>query len=294
MKILLLGVFQHGSTDNWKLAALRRAGHRVWPFPYRDREWQELHPLGEPWDLVVVSKGVPLPLEAFERLTVISKAQVLFWPDPFENWSGELTGTVRAVGWPVAATSSVVLAKIRDAVGSSFRGTRLLEGADCEGPMPSLWTGPIEPALLHFGHLSERRKEVIERLTAAGVTVHHLEKPLFGAALQREVLKHAAVLGVNSSPDLYSNRVQTVLAMGGVMVQEESTDHEQGEIFGKGQTWWTWPDVNGCVSAARWAINGPPRPSVAEVTAYWRDHSWDRWAERVLEFACPGVEVAHG
>lgn len=290
MKILLLGVFAHGSTDVWKATALRRAGHRVFPFPYRERDWRELFPLGETWDLVIVSKGVPLPPEAFVRLTEISKARLLWWPDPLEQWNEALTCAIRPVreAWSLAATSRVVLSRIRDAVGSGLACKRILEGADCEGPMPGLWTGRVEPALLHFGHLSERRKEVIARLTAAGAPVHHLDRPLFGAELQREVLRHAAVLGINSSPDLYSNRVQTVLAMGGVMVQEDAPDLVADLSGHSGLTWFVANDDPTLISMARQAVeNRNVRSAPVVIDAYHRAHSWSRWAERVIEFAYP-------
>jgi len=286
MKILLLGVFSRGSTDVWKVTALRQAGHRVFPFPYRERAWDELAPLGEPWDLVLVSKGVPLPGEAWQRLVEIGKRVVLYWPDPAENWSDELTGALRThTSVRLAATSRVVLSRIADAVGSGVRerSARILEGADCNGPLPELWTGPVEPALLHFGHLSERRVEVIDRLRAAGVTVNHLDKPLFGAELQREVLRHAAVLGINSSPDLYSNRVQTVLAMGGRMVQEEAEGlaRDLAPFRGLSYATWTEPLV---VEAAR-SMLAAERASTDAVAAYYDMHSWARWSQSVLLFS---------
>lgn len=291
MKILLLGVFAHGSTDVWKATALRRAGHRVLPFPYREREWSELFVIGEPWDLVIVSKGVPLPPEAFVRLTEISKARLLWWPDPWEQWSEALTCAIRPVreSWSLAATSSVVLSRIRDAVGAGLRCARILEGADCEGPMPGLWTGRVEPALLHFGHLSERRKEVIDRLTAAGVPVHHLDQPLYGAELQREVLRHAAVLGINSSPDLYSNRVQTVLAMGGRMLQEDAPSLlcDFDGLGARSDSLRVWTTIAECVAMAKAACEQSARVDERLARCAFEDFGWERWAERVLQLACP-------
>ncbi len=280
MKILLLGVFARGSTDNWKVSALRAAGHRVFPFPYRERPWRELAVLGEPWDLVVVSKGVPLEPAGWDRLVSIARRVVLFWPDPFENWTEELSGALRAhPGVALAATSSVVLGRIEAATGVT--GRRILEGADCRGPAPRLWTGPVEGALLHFGHLSERRMAIIDRLRTAGVPVTHLEQPLFGADLQRAVLAHRAVLGVNSSPDLYSNRVQTVLAMGGVMLQEEAPGLG-GDLGGvPGLAYATFVELL-VVEAARSVLEAERAPETA-VAAFHRRHSWERWAEEVVE-----------
>lgn len=292
MKILLLGVFSRGSTDVWKVKALRQAGHRVFPFPYRDRPWQELEPLGEPWDLVLVSKGVPLGDGAWDRLVEIGRRVLLFWPDPYQQWTADLTGAMRAhPSVLLAGTSAAVLDRIADDVGSGVRerSARILEGADCEGPMPRLWTGPVERALLHFGHLSERRRDVIGRLRAGGVPVTHLEFPLFGADLQRAVLAHAAVLGVNSSPDLYSNRVQTVLAMGGVMLQEEAPGLATDLAPFRGLSYATWTDPL-LVETARGMLTAE-RASVEAVAAFHDAHGWRRWAESVVLFAGSAARV---
>lgn len=286
MKILLLGVFARGSTDNWKVSALRAAGHRVFPWPYRERPWGELATLGEPWDLVIVSKGVPLGADGWARLVSVARRVVLFWPDPFENWTEDLSGALRAhPSIQLAATSSVVLERIKSVTGVT--GRRVLEGADTLGPAPRLWPGPIEPALLHFGHLSERRASIIDRLRTAGIPVTHLERPLFGADLQRAVLAHAAVLGVNTSPDLYSNRVQTVLAMGGVMLQEEAPglDRDLAGVPGLAYATFVEPLV---VEAARGVLK-MERPAEVAVAAFHQRHSWARWAEHVLAFAAVGV-----
>jgi hypothetical protein len=318
LKILLVGVFTRGSTDNWKALALRRLGHRVFPFEYREQDWRNFHPLGEPWDLVFVSKGVPLPVEAFERLASISKARLLWWPDPFENWTPELTEAVRA-GWRVSATSTAVLVKILAAAatskhlrshpmvdGSGLRAeyelsmppadrvARILEGCDCEGPRPDWAPKEIRPALLHFGHLSERRVAIIERLRASGIAVDHLEEPLFGAALQRKVLEYAAVLGINSSPDLYSSRVTTVLAMGGRILAENAPGlaEDFDALSIDGHHHWPlriWSNEEECVRFAREPVMLDPVGTRLSDLArcVHEDFSWENAMRRALAFACP-------
>lgn len=291
MKILLCGVFTPSSTDSWKARALSRLGHRVTLFPYRERDWRELFPIGEPWDLVFVSKGVPLPAEAFARLAEISKARLLWWPDPFENWTEDLTEAVRS-GWPLSTTSSMVFGRIlkeRLKAGPHGGYRRILEGCDCEGPRPEWAPATVKPALLHFGHLSERRVQVIERLRAAGIQVDHLDQPLYGAALQRKVLEYAAVLGVNTSPDLYSNRVQTVLAMGGLAFQEDAPGLD--EDFGcerEVTQLVTWSDGPLLETLAREVCARPRGVDFSRLAALtFAHHRWERAMQRALDFACP-------
>lgn len=297
MKILLVGVFSYGSTDNWKLLALRRLGHTVVTCPYRETPGREHFPIGEPFDLVLVSKGTPLSAEDFTHLATLGRHRLLWWPDPFENWDDAHTAAMRTGDWRCAATSHVVLRKIEHALSDAphvgepvtVRSARILEGCDCDGPHPEWVPATIEPALLHFGAPTPRRAEVIGRLRAAGIRVDHLPRPLFGANLQREVLRYAAVLGVNSSPDLYSNRVQTVLAMGGVMLQEDaprlSNDLRAADTMGL----WTWEEgapigPHGLIDGAEFVIEQRAnlrRHGAAQVFDRYR---WERVMERAVAF----------
>lgn len=301
MKVLLVGVFSHGSTDCWKKLALERLGHRVVCAPYRDRSVRENFPIGVPFDLVFVSKGVPLSVEEFAHLATLGKHRLLWWPDPFENWDEAHTEALATGAWSLAATSSVVLSKIMEAAcrfvagkpenGMAVRTARILEGCDCDGPKPE-WRPPtIEPALLHFGHLSERRASVIAQLRAAGVTVNHLERPLFGSALQKQVLRHAAVLGINSSPDLYSNRVQTVLAMGGVIVQEEASGLVEDFPFLTNECC-SWIDTEELLRHTSAAIDAARKfqgVSHDYARRCFDRYRWERVMERAIEFACVGA-----
>lgn len=297
MKILLVGVFTYGSTDVWKKLALERLGHRVVCCSYRERPVEEHFATGEPFDLVFVSKGVPLTAAQFAHLATLGKHRLLWWPDPFENWNEHLTAALRTGDWRVSATSEVVRRKIRDAVfadgavlprGYALHNVRILEGCDCEGPRPEWRPANVERSLLHFGSLTPRRVEVIEAVRAASVPVRVLEQPVFGSALQRLVLSHAAVLGINTSPDLYSNRVQTVLAMGGLLLQEDAPGlREDLPIMTLRGISAAWRTTEFLVSLARDAVlvaDGWQRPGgdAAEVFATYR---WERVMERALAFA---------
>lgn len=294
MKILLVGAFGWGSTDCWKKLALERSGHRVVPWPYRERTVRECFAQGEPFDLVFVSKGVPLTEGDFTHLATLGTRRLLWWPDPFENWDDAHTAALRTGAWSLSATSEVVLRKIlatqHDVTSPQastclpFRSARILEGCDCEGPKWYWKPERVERSLLHFGAMTPRREAVIERVRSAGIEVRVLEHPLYGAALQREVLRHAAVLGINSSPDLYSNRVQTVLAMGGVMLQEVAPD--VGLDFGRsfdGLLWVdeTLPDAARVILSDRFT-RGDVSPTV------FQKFRWERVMERAVAFACGG------
>lgn len=177
-----------------------------------------------------------------------------------------------------------------------FRTARILEGCDCEGPRPG-WMSPTRKnALLHFGHLSDRRREVIETLRAAGIAVNHLTQPLYGPALQREVLAHEGVLGINSTPDLYSNRVQTVLAMGGTILQENAPGLDRDfeiavsmEVRSPGVALFTWTaiddDLLRALRGGPYLIgSGDPRSqeSAQRVFDVFR---WERVMERAIALA---------
>ena len=289
MKILLVGVFSMGSTDNWKLLALRRLGHTVVTCPYRETPGREHFPTGEPFDLVLVSKGTPLSAEDFAHLATLGRHRLLWWPDPFENWDDAHTAALRTGDWSYAATSHAVLRKIEHALSDAphvgepvtVRSARILEGCDCDGPHPEWAPDRIEPALLHFGATTPRRAEVIGRLRVAGIRVDHLPRPLFGANLQREVLRYAAVLGVNSSPDLYSNRVQTVLAMGGVMLQEDAPGIV--EDFGGVFAGFIWTDDN-LVEWARFVTSPGVRIGRNLAARFYDRYRWERVMERAVAF----------
>lgn len=291
MKILLLGVFTPGSTDNWKVVALRRLGHRVVTHPYRDIPVTELYPQREPFDVVFVSKGVPLTATQFAHLATLGRHRLLWWPDPFENWNERLTAALRTGAWRCAATSHVVRTKICEAVEtpetpSTFTTSRILEGCDCEGPRPEWAPAHVEPSLLHFGSLTPRRVEVIERVRAAGVPVRVVEQPVYGAPLQRLVLAHAAVLGINTSPDLYSNRVQTVLAMGGVIVQEDAPGLSDEFPFIANECV-AWRDEAELVQHAQAAVDARHRAPASHGFAgrVFDLFKWERVMERAIEFA---------
>lgn len=301
MKILLCGVFTYGSTDVWKKLALERLGHRVVCCPYREAPVEEHFPIGEPFDVVFVSKGVPLTAAQLAHLATLGRHRLLWWPDPFENWNEHLTAALRTGAWYVSATSEAVLRKIRGAVftddaplppGFTLHNGRILEGCDCEGPRPSWAPERVEPALLHFGSMTPRRAEIIDALRAQGVPVTVLERPAFGPSLQTAVLSHAAVLGINTSPDLYSNRVQTVLAMGGTILQEDAPDLAL--------------DLEGVLCPAgplvSWRLASEIRPAFDRLLAACRDPAiddsvarcvlddfgWVRAMERALDFATGG------
>lgn len=300
MKILLVGVFTYGSTDVWKKLALERLGHRVVCCSYRERPVEEHFATGEPFDLVFVSKGVPLTAAQFAHLATLGQRRLLWWPDPFENWNEHLTAALRTGDWRVSATSEVVRRKIRDAVfadgavlprGYELHNVRILEGCDCEGPRPEWRPANIEPSLLHFGSLTPRRVEVIEAVRAAGVPVRVLEQPVFGSALQRLVLSHAAVLGINTSPDLYSNRVQTVLAMGGVILQEMASEPQfdadtlPGMMLTPGPVGF-FDTKEGLLVFARRRVEHPESFRDAEVAPrVFERFRWERVMERALAFA---------
>lgn len=294
MKILLVGAFGWGSTDCWKKLALERSGHRVVPWPYRERTVRECFAQGEPFDLVFVSKGVPLTEGDFTHLATLGTRRLLWWPDPFENWDDAHTAALRTGAWSLSATSEVVLRKIlatqHDVTSPQastclpFRSARILEGCDREGPKWYWNPERVERSLLHFGAMTPRREAVIERVRSAGIEVRVLEQPLYGAALQREVLRHAAVLGINSSPDLYSNRVQTVLAMGGVMLQESApwlVEDFDGSFRGL-----VWRDTD-LVERAR-AIVSERFVSMGEPLEIFHKFRWERVMERAVAFACGG------
>lgn len=301
MKILLVGAFQFGSTDCWKKLALERLGHRVVPWPYRERSVRECFVQGDPFDLVFVSKGVPMSADDFAHLATLGRARLLWWPDPFENWGAAQTEALRTGAWSVSATSSVVLDRILGAVLprtaperaldydtdplTFVRRTRILEGCDCEGPRPEWMPSRVEPALLHFGSMTPRREAVIARLRDAGVSVRVLERPLYGAALQREVLKHAAVLGINTSPDLYSNRVQTVLAMGGVILQEDAPELRQD--FATCAGLFRWVSHEDLLDHSRFLIeHGKWAASVDDARCLVFDRfRWERVMSRAIDFA---------
>lgn len=294
LKVLLVGVFSWGSTDLWKKVALERLGHKVVAFPYRERPVEELFPQGEPFDVVFVSKGVPLSAAQFAHLRTLGKYGLLWWPDPFENWPRETHDAAIEGGWWLAGTSDVVLRRIVTNYNVGLRFSRILEGCDCDGPKPEWTPATIKPALLHFGHLSDRRKAIIERVRAAGVEVDVLEKPVFGAALQREVLSHAAVLSINTSPDLISNRFQTVVAMGGTILQElaEGDTRSGSEILGVivPHSVAFWREQEG----GDMAIENIARRRI-EMPSFYRDAfgaercfaelRWERVMERALAFA---------
>jgi hypothetical protein len=288
MKILLVGVFTYGSTDVWKKLALERLGHRVVCAPYRDRSVREHFATGEPFDVVFVSKGVPLSADDFAHLATLGRARLLWWPDPFENWDEAHTAALATGQWRLSVTSRVVAEKIATLSTTAYAWLRILEGCDCEGPRPSWRPETIEPALLHFGAMSTRRAEIVERVRAAGVRVDVLEKPLYGAQLQREVLRYAAVLGINSSPDLYSNRVQTVLAMGGTILQERAPDLEDDFRSTSLFVWHDHHDARDTFGAdiARWISHLPYALRDDVAVRVFESHRWERVMERALEFAC--------
>lgn len=302
MRILLVGVFsKYGSTDVWKLQALRRLGHRVVPHEYRATPVEEQFPRGQPFDLVFVSKGVPLTAAQFAHLATLAPRRLLWWPDPFENWNDELSAALRSCDWMLAATSKRVIERIVERCPEfCIETARILEGCDCEGPQPG-WQPPpaaIVPALLHFGQMTERRRAIIERIREAGVGVRVLERPTFGPALQREVLRHAAVLGINSSPDLYSNRVQTVLAMGGVMLQENAPGLLDGDIGpmeskrGPLAIWFEDAEHGIDETLIPWAQEIMSNPSAlrtaADAARIFDRFNWQRMMGAAVEFATGG------
>lgn len=287
MKILLCGVFGLGSTDTHKLTALRRAGHRVVPHPYRDRDVREIAAQGQPFDLVLVSKGVPLSEEQWRHLATLGRAHVLYWPDPIANWTAECHAAVFDLHFQLVGTSRPVMEKICELDNVTGYGVRVLEGADCTGFIPPEFPEP-KRALLHFGHMSERRAEVIDGLRSEGIEVTHLDQPHFGKRLQDQVLAHAAVLGINSSPDLMSNRVQTVLAMGGMLLQEAASDGPRG--LDDWPTFKTWTTPGFLALLAHDAMERPRRSTEHAVAAYVK-FSWDRWAREIVD-AVEKVEAA--
>lgn len=289
MKILLLGVFDFGSTDVGKKLALERLGHRVVAHPYRSVPVEEVFPQGEPFDLVLLSKGTPLTRAQLAHLASLGRRAHLWWPDPFDNWNEELTAALRTGAWSLSATSRVVLDRILLTVGSehTLRACVMLEGADCEGPLLEMI--PVEPkrALLHFGHLSPRRRDLIERLRAEGIAVRVVECPTFGPALQRLVCQHAAVLGINTSPDLFSNRAQTVLAMGGHLLQEDAPDllaHFPGT-----KALHVWRTESDLPALARRVIHaagqGPVMPRVEHASLLHQAHGWESAMSLAIRFA---------
>lgn len=307
MKILLVGVFTHGSTDCWKKLALERLGHRVVCAPYRDRNVEEHFRIGVPFDVVFVSKGVPLTRAQLTHLATLGMHRLLWWPDPFENWNAELTAALASGAWRLAATSQRVIERIAESSTTAYLQMRILEGCDCEGPRPEWVPEVIEPRLLHFGALTPRRLDLIEKVRAAGVEVDVLERPTYGAQLQKAVLSHAAVLGINSSPDLYSNRVQTVLAMGGVLLQEEGVDSVNGlpcpldltpatdtidrsvRIDADYSPIALWRSVERIIGLAQDAIaDGRRRRNGALAVAFHSGFRWECVMQRALAFATYG------
>ena len=191
----------------------------------------------------------------------------------------KLGAEVRVAGPPTMLPSGIEALGVK--AYTSLR--EVLEGADVPDDYVPPEVSEVKPALLHFGYVDERRRSIIEALRAGGVPVDVLTEPLYGYDLAREVLGHAAVLGINTSPDLVSNRVQTVLAMGGRMLQELPAEGRAKTIPGV----FCWHD---CV--CWWSET--PAPWAEWLVGRIEEHYWPagvsgenlprhRWRDRVAE-----------
>ena len=107
MRILLVGVFTPGSTNLYIRDALRSIGHDVTEFAYRDHAGPIVgFPLAQ-HDLVWVCKGSPLGRAEWRYLAQFGRHRLLWWMDPFENWTENHTYAVSVLGFRFTATGQV-------------------------------------------------------------------------------------------------------------------------------------------------------------------------------------------
>lgn len=225
MKIALLGIHKEWASSNLMATALERLGHEVDYIHYRRAE--EIFALEPGYDMAITCKGSPLmSREGYRHVHKVAQHKVLFWMDTFNNWRAESTFAVKDLGWSWTCTGSIVKQRIEQATGSQ-KGLRLPQGHLASTEWGCSETAPdnqLYNAPLFFGSVNGRRKKTLDALQKAGICVHRPKRYLYGAELQAEVLRHPVVLGLNSTDDVISVRAQTVLAMGGALLQEMLPD----------------------------------------------------------------------
>ena len=92
MKILFLGVFTEGSTNNSQRDCLKKLGHEVDEFSYRSiRNFNKvLCNTEKDYDVLLISKGNGLSKYAIDKFRKNNDAKIIFWfMDPLQTFTGE-------------------------------------------------------------------------------------------------------------------------------------------------------------------------------------------------------------
>ena len=301
MRVALLGRPEVEWASTYYMAGgLEQGGHQVAHIDMRNAnclsDLEEFEP-----ELTIVCKGTPhFNKDQFTKVNRISKGRVhLFWMDTFHNWRPENSYAVKDLQWPWSVTGSMVKERIEHTT-HSLRGCVIPQGPYFHTDNSFIQVPPCRTDskipergkyLLFFGSNSMPRKAVFHAIR--DIPVRRLELT-WGGDLQEEILKAAAVLSINNTDDVISVRLQTVLAMGGVVIQQWQRDLDRhfGDLppapDGLQNPLFSWKTIDQLRTVIQLALRGPPvwrGPAAGYADFVRRKFNWELIMTRAIEHA---------
>ena len=218
MKILFIGVFTEGSTNNPQRDCLRKLGHEVDEFSYRsisnfNISLQEI----KDYDIILISKGNGISQYTMSELKKNNKKIVYWFMDPAETFTSEMA--MKTHYSDVAYFDKVKTLKLAKTFNpNSFY---LCEGYDENVDIKQ--NVEKEYDISFIGNIYGNRKEIIERL-------NNVEIISSAYGLQHSIEVGKSKINLNICTDnCASDRVYKILAAGGFLLTD---DWEGRELTG--------------------------------------------------------------
>jgi hypothetical protein len=282
MKILFAAVFTPTSTNVSQANALRRQGHEVVEFPYRDMPMDDAHrdlhmvvtSGREKCDMALLSKCNGVGIEAINALNDNGSKTVLWFMDAMHNFDAELRQKVEACSASFFALMEPYRAA-REMVGD--RAHFLQEGFDPDVDKPM--TVPVEHDVVFIGNLhshpGDHRTKYHQAVNFRCVTDRYGE--------EHAKMVCGSRINLNFTHGGTSDRAYKIMAAGGFLLTEPwpgmDDDFTPGEDF---DTFTTPEELRSKIS--HWLVCPSERIAVAKKgLESVQKFSRDEWARKILE-----------
>tara|TARA_R100000315_G_C5230474_1_gene141497 strand:+ start:510 stop:1364 length:855 start_codon:yes stop_codon:yes gene_type:complete len=213
MKILFLGVFTEGSTNNSQRDCLRKLGHQVDEFSYREiKNFNKvLSNIENEYDILLISKGNGLSKYSIDSFRKNNNAKIIFWfMDPLQTFTGQfLEKTICSdiAFFDKKKTLNLANKFVKDKCFYVCEGYD--ETIDIEQKVKK------EYDISFIGNIYGNRKELLERLDNVEII-----STAYGSQHSIEVGKSKINLNI-CTDGCASDRIYKILAAGGFLLTDD-------------------------------------------------------------------------
>ncbi len=285
MRLLIAGVFSAESTNTPMAGALKRAGHDVTRFAYRDMAAQSnndqmnnaLYLAAKEQDAVIICKGFGDALISAEMLRMLKPVTVYWLPDNIEVCGG--MAIQLALSCKIACATGLV--SCQNLVENHHKCVnQIFEGVNPKMFRP--WSDEFGDNVVFAGSMTPHRQDMLDALDCAGIPVERITA--YGRELSQAYSKAGIVLNFVHG-EIFSDRVTQAVASGAFCLTETCKDIEAA--FDVGLELDTFRSWNGLVIKTKHYLgNREERGRMRKVAGAKSIWTWRGQMNKVIDVLC--------